>query len=280
VTSMRRSVARGTGRKVISQARARQLAALAYDTAADWYQRGWMSEAEWQGYQAAYSRGIDGGPSEPGAWVLMQPEVEAIAGAITRSIGIRNGRLFDERGMDDPAPWADYGAGSLTKQELLALRKQLQVGYKLRLAAVGRDASDATACELDELFDDLLYEQAAWLEPHAAAVTEAVGAACPSLRPSARRGKVAAASADSPGRRTCWGLVLPRGGRRDRVLRPRRRQTSASGRDARGGTDPPRPRLRSGTHDPRASTAGGHSGDHGPGSCCAQGAAVPPFARR
>jgi hypothetical protein len=196
---MRRDVMAGTGRKVITQARARQLAALTYDTAADWYHRGWMSEAEWQGYQAAYSRGVDGGPSEPGAWAPMRPDVEAIAGAITCSIGVRNGRLFDERGMDDPAPWADYGAGSLTKQELLALRKQLQVGHKFRLAAVGRDPSDATAGELDELFDDLLYERAAWLEPHAAAVTEAAGAACPPLRASAQRGKVAAAAAGGPG---------------------------------------------------------------------------------
>jgi hypothetical protein len=167
---------------------------LTYDTAGDWYHRGWMSEDEWQGYQAAYGRGVDGGPSEPGAWASLRSDVEAIAGAITCSIGVRNGRLFDERGMDDPAPWADYGAGSLTKQELLALRKQLQAGHKLRLKAVGRDPSDATAGELDGLFDDLLYERAAWLEPHAAAVEEAARAACPSLQRAARLSTAMAAT--------------------------------------------------------------------------------------
>jgi hypothetical protein len=55
----------------------------------------------------------------------------------------------------------------------------------LRVAAVGRDRSDATAGELDELFDDLLYERAAWLEPHVAAVEEAAKTACRSFRRAA-----------------------------------------------------------------------------------------------
>jgi hypothetical protein len=141
-----------------------------------------MSDADWEGYETAYWRGIDGGPSEPGAWAPRKPEVEAIGGAITCSIGVRKGRLFDERGLDDPAPWADYGVGSLTKQELLGLRKELQSGHKQRLKAVGGNTADGIARELDELFDDLLLERAEWLRPHAAAVAEAAEAACPSLR--------------------------------------------------------------------------------------------------
>src|SRR5262249_20856141 len=155
--------------------------------AADWHCRGWMSPAEWQGYQAAYSRRVDGGPAVPGAWEPENPEVEAIAGAITCSISVREGRLFDERSLADPPPWADYGPGSLTKEEVFALRRQLQYGHKRRLAATGGDTRDATARDLDVLFDDLLFERGNWLKPHAAAVAEATESACPSLGHAVRR---------------------------------------------------------------------------------------------
>ena len=141
---------------MIPRARARQLASLTYDTAADWHRRGWMTSAQWQGYQTAYRRGVDGCVAAPRAWGPAQAEVDAVAMAIRAAIGVRRGRLFDERGMDEPAPWADYGAGSLTKQELLELRRRLRDGHKRRLKAADGDTSDGTACELDGLFDEVI----------------------------------------------------------------------------------------------------------------------------
>jgi hypothetical protein len=52
--------------------------------------------------------------------------VESVADAITAAISVREGRLFDQRSLDDPPEWADYGAGSVTKGEAIALRKHLQ----------------------------------------------------------------------------------------------------------------------------------------------------------
>ena len=52
------------------------------------------------------------------------------------------GRCLDEAGMDDPAEW-DYGAGSVSKRELLELRRRLRDWRSLRVRAAG---GDTTVC--------------------------------------------------------------------------------------------------------------------------------------
>jgi hypothetical protein len=158
---------------VITAERASQLAGLTYETAVDWSRHGWMSPAEWQGYKAAYDRGVDGWRPVPGAWRDLPPEVESIAGAIADAIGVRNGLLFDERSPDDPPEWAHYGAGSVTKREAITLRTQLLQASRTRLRAVGRDGNDDLVRELHELLDDVLRERADWLRPTPAAVKQA-----------------------------------------------------------------------------------------------------------
>lgn len=186
--SRQQTAAKAAGREVITPDRARQLAGLSYDMAVDWYRRGWMSDDEWDGYETAYRRGIDGGPAQAGAWAPGRRRVEAIVGAISCEIGVRKGRWFDEAGMDDPAEWADYGAGSLTKRELLELRRRLRDWGRLRVEAAGGNIRDGTADELHGLFLELVYMRADWLQPHAAAVAQAAAeAANPPPRPSRPR---------------------------------------------------------------------------------------------
>lgn len=184
---------------VIAPERARQLAALAYDTAVDWYRRGWMYDDEWDGYHTAYLRGLDGGPAQSGAWTPAPRNVEAIVEGISYWMCVRNGRWFDEPGMDDPAPWADYGAGSLTAQELLELRRQLRDWRNLRVRAAGGDISDGMARELDDLFCELVYQRAGWVRPHAAAVAEAAADAAALPRGRASRPSRSARSSRAAG---------------------------------------------------------------------------------
>jgi hypothetical protein len=186
---------------VITAERARQLAGLTYETAVDWSKHGWMSPAEWHGYKAAYDRGVDGWRPKPDVWRDLPPEVESIAGAIAGAIGVRKGRLFDERSLDDPPEWTHYVAGSVTKGEAIALRTHLLRASRARLRAVDGDPADDLVRELDELFDDLLHERADWLRPTPAAFEQAARAIGldATVEAAARGGEVDGSAARSLG---------------------------------------------------------------------------------